>query len=145
MLNLSQSDVLVDIVSSDQTAADRFWQKLNSVFAHQSRNRFIVIMAMEAECSFPQGFIPLNPPCCNEGHVFNWVGNIVPQLSLLSKEPDTIMNEWTDAVINECSVDDQLYIELVYEHLEAALNKLRLNPTVPALYDFLEERKQIYA
>lgn len=145
LLNLSQSDVLVDIVSTDQTAADRFWQKLNSVFDHQSCNRFIVIMAMEPECSFPQGFIPLNPPCCNEGHIFHWVGKIVPQLSLLPSEPDTIINEWTDAVINECSIDGQLYIEFIYEHLEAALNKLKLNPTVTALYDFLEERKQIYA
>ena len=70
MLNLNQSDVLVDIVSTDQTAAERFWQKLNSVFAHQSCNRFIVIMAIEPEYSFPQGCIPLNPPCCNEGHIF---------------------------------------------------------------------------
>jgi hypothetical protein len=145
MLNLSQSDVLVDIVSTDQTAAERFWQKLNSVFDHQSCNRFIVIMGMEPECLFPPGFIPLNPPCCNDGHIFHWVGKIVPQLSLLPSEPYTIMNEWTDAVINECSIDGQLYIEFVYEHLEAALNKLRLNPTVPALYDFLEQRKQIYA
>ena len=143
LLKLSQYDVLIDIVSTDQSAAERFWQTLNSVFADQSHHRFIVIMAMVPESSFPQGLISLKPPCCDEGHIFDWVGKIVPHLSLLTSEPDIIMNEWTDAVINECSYQDQLDIDLVYEHLEAALNILKSNPTVPALYHFLEERKQL--
>jgi hypothetical protein len=81
LFNLRQSDVLVRVLINEQAAAERFWQgltnnyerfcqQLANEFNTQSNNRFIVIMAMESELSFPQGLINIAPPCFNEGHIY---------------------------------------------------------------------------
>lgn len=138
---LRESDVLFAVQISGQSMVNRFWQHLRRMVKDEILlNRLIVIMAVNTNCASPQNAISLGQPEFRSAHVLRWVRKVVQSLAW----PEEVVQVWTDHIIAECSIDNELQIDWVYNHLGDALELLKQNPTVEWFQQELIRRKQLY-
>lgn len=139
---LKKRDVLLTVQVSKEEIANRFWQSLrHAVERHNLKNRLIVVVVTEPDCPLPEEVTPLTPPHFQVAHVYRWVRQIVSHFDW----PESLFRSWTVQMINECSHEERLQIEWVYDYLTYILQLLKQNPTASQLQLELEKRKQIYA
>ena len=142
---LCDQDVLLKVLVPNEEVAVRFWQKVVDELNSQFDNRFIIIIAMGKGLSFPQNVITLPPPDFKKKHIISWVRTIVDKLSLPINEEQNIKKTWVNTMMMDCSEENNLHVDLIYEHVADVLEKLNSNTSLPTLHHFLEERKQLYA
>jgi hypothetical protein len=139
---LKERDVLFAVQISEVAMLEHFWQKLNAALGEEDlRRRFIVVMALTVECGLPAGIISLGRPCFRKADVFRWISQVVHYLGW----PEQIIDMWTDHMIAECSHEDELYLDWVYDHLGFIVDVLKQNPTLERFQQELERRRQLYA
>ncbi|MCK5521617.1 MAG: hypothetical protein KAI83_00660 [Thiomargarita sp.] len=138
---LCHQDVLLKVLVPNEEVAIRFWQKVVDELNSQFDNRFIIIIAMGKGLSFPQNVITLPPPDFEKKHIISWVRTIVDKLLLPMNEKQNMTKTWVNTMMMDCSEENKLHVDLIYEHVADALEKLNSNSSLPTLHNFLEERK----
>ncbi len=138
---LIEGDVLFAVQIFEENLIEHFWQSLCQVVeVVELPNRLIVIMTIKTNCALPERTIFLTQPHFRPAHVLRWVRKVVESLAW----PDNVVQTWTDHIIAECSLENELQIDWVYDHLEAMLELLKQKPTIDRFYQELERRRQIY-
>ncbi len=138
---LQEQDVVFAVQCSEKGVIDTFWQTLRSTLQDEVlHNRLVMILSIHEDCASPEGTIKLGQPCFRNAHVLRWVKQVVR-----SREwPEGLVQTWTNHIVAECSYDNQLQIEWVYEHLEAMGNILKQHPSLDTFQQELEKRRQLY-
>lgn len=72
-------------------------------------------------------------------HVLKWVRTVVEKISYLPvDDKENVVNNWVNRMMTECSINNQLDVQFVYEHVDYALQELNSNSPLSAIYDLLE-------
>lgn len=139
---LKESDVLFYVFISDVGQVEELWPRLLSEFQGDFNNRLIVIFVTEVDLVFPSGIIELGKPEFLNGHIVDWVSQIIHDLEW----NDDVKDYWVDKMIAECTLNGKLDFESVYAHLKETTNflKQQSNPSPNGLRKIIDERYNLY-
>jgi hypothetical protein len=127
--------------SASQTAA--FWQALgDAVVSLPMEHSLIVILGMESCQDLPPEIISLPEPRFEEADLRRWIGAVINKYGW---PPGTANRAWYEKVWSFAAFDDELIIELVYEHLLFAQEKLQSAQSWQQFDQALQEWSQNYA
>lgn len=140
-LTLQEQDVMFPVQCAEKGVVDTFWRQLGHTLQDEKlHNRLVVIMSIHDACAPPEGIIILRQPCFRNAHVLRWVKQVVQSLAW----PEHIVQTWTNHIVAECSHDNQLQVDWVYEHLQAMGDLLKQDPSFETFQQELEKRRQWY-
>lgn len=120
--NLREGDVILQVLAQDEGLAIEFWRQLSEACRDITRNRVIVIMALNPSSSFSdlEGVVVLPEPNFTKVHVHLWIKNLVDALHW----PPHFIIDWTERMLSACTIDERLDFDLVYAHIDGALRHL---------------------
>jgi hypothetical protein len=132
--NLRENDVLVFVSTELQEQIEEFWLGLQREFGGELTRRLIVILAVRPGSIIkPQEIISLDEPRFQEDDVYRWVEEIF----MLKNWPIEDASRWVEIIVKECQVGAELVVDLVYTHLEDALQELDRYETSEEFLQFL--------
>ncbi|HEX8139483.1 MAG TPA: TIR domain-containing protein [Pyrinomonadaceae bacterium] len=138
---LEVQHVLLAVQISDEETAKLFWSSLKEELSGDIRHKLIILLAVSADCSFPEGTVALETPMFEPVHAYRWVREIVSAM----KWPEDFIEFWVDSMITECgSESTELFPDHVYIHLDETTKFIRSNSDVSDFRAELKRREHIY-
>lgn len=142
---LREGHVLFVVQVSDVDLLSVLWENLRRTIGSEDlHNCLAVVFSAGPDCTAPEGTTRLRQPRFRLVHVHRWVSQVAGTFAWSDQERLDIIGLWTDHIIVECSENDVLQVDWVYDHLEDMLRFLRQNPTPEQFRQEFERRRQIY-
>ena len=129
MLRIRKQNAIFYATVSHKDEASHFWSDIHTRFAQAGNtgdNKFIVILATDADLSDLESVVDLPTPVFEAEHVYRWVLDVIEGISW----PMEFVHLWKRHMLKQCTVQDRLDFKSVYSHISNILPLLHPKPKI---------------